>query len=201
MAITSIKTGSSFTNLVKYNDFLGPNSAYIPSSYESIASYTATGSETSITFNSFPSTYASLQIRCLTEDNTSASNTAYPAFLQFNNDSGSNYNYHYLLGNGSAASAVGSGTTTDPWIYGADSISTTSNIFGVVIIDILDYASNTKNKTSRYISGLDRNGSGFVALGSTLWRNTNAITRIDLVANFNGFAANSVYSLYGIKGA
>jgi hypothetical protein len=30
MAITSIKTGSSFTNLIKYNDFLGPNSAYIP---------------------------------------------------------------------------------------------------------------------------------------------------------------------------
>ena len=32
MAITSIKTGSSFTNLVKYNDFLGPNPAYIPQS-------------------------------------------------------------------------------------------------------------------------------------------------------------------------
>jgi hypothetical protein len=30
MAITSIKTGSSFTNLIKYNDFLGPNPAFIP---------------------------------------------------------------------------------------------------------------------------------------------------------------------------
>ena len=30
MAITSIKTGSSFTNLQKYNDFLGPNPAFIP---------------------------------------------------------------------------------------------------------------------------------------------------------------------------
>jgi hypothetical protein len=170
------------------------------SSYESIQSYTATGGEASISFTSIAGTYASLQIRALTEDNTSASNTAYPAFLHFNNDTGNNYNYHYLLGNGSAASAVGSATTTDPWIYGADSISTTANIFGTVIIDIHDYASTTKNKTARYLSGLDRNGSGFVALGSTLWRNTAAITRIDLTANFNGFQAGSTFALYGIKG-
>jgi len=63
MAITSIKTGSSFTNLVKYNDFLGPNSAYIPTSYESIASATGTGSSNTITLSSIPSTYKHLQLR------------------------------------------------------------------------------------------------------------------------------------------
>ena len=43
MAITSIKTGSSFTNLIKYNDFLAGNTAYNPippNSYESIATVT-----------------------------------------------------------------------------------------------------------------------------------------------------------------
>ena len=30
MAITSIKTGSSFTNLIKHENFLAGNAAYIP---------------------------------------------------------------------------------------------------------------------------------------------------------------------------
>ena len=63
MAVTSVKTGSSFTNLTKYNDFLGPNSAYIPTSFDSIASATGTGSSGTITFSSIPQTYKHLQIR------------------------------------------------------------------------------------------------------------------------------------------
>ena len=93
MAITSIKTGSSFTNLVKYNDFLGANSAYIPSSYESIASATGTGSSKTITFSSIPSTYASLQIRI--NGFTSSSDNWN---IRINGDSGTNYTTHYIVG-------------------------------------------------------------------------------------------------------
>jgi hypothetical protein len=200
MATSRIKTSSILQGFPKSRSLLAGNAGYDPAATWLIQRVNPTSGATTVSFTSIPQTYKHLQIRALTEDSTSASNTAYPAFLQFNSDSNSNYNYHYLLSNGTAASAVGSATTTDPWIYGADSISTTANIFGAVIIDIHDYASTTKNKTTRYISGLDRNGSGFVALGSTLWRNTAAITRIDLVANFNGFAAGSTFALYGMVG-
>ena len=179
--------------------FLGTGVAVSASSYESIATAAGTGAA-SVSFTSIPQTYKHLQIRVLTKDTTSASNTAYPAFLQFNSDTGSNYNYHYLLGNGTTATAVGSATTTDAWVYGADSIATNASTFGVAIIDIIDYASTTKNKTTRYVSGLDYNGSGFIALGSNLWRNTAAITTIDIAANFSGFSSSATFALYGIKG-
>ena len=68
------------------------------------------------------------------------------------------------------------------------------------IIDIIDYASTTKNKTVRAFFGLDLNGSGSVTLGSGLWMNTNAITDININAAADPMAAGSTFALYGIKG-
>jgi hypothetical protein len=197
MAITSIKTGSSFTNLVKYNDFLGPNSAYIPPSFESIATYTVAASETSISFNSIASTYKSLQIRYLAKRND-ALNTSTCA-IQFNSDTAANYVYHELNGNGTTVAASASTAKTNigsQYVTGTTPTST----MGVGIIDILDYASTTKNKTVRSISGGDVNGTGgIVVLGSGLWLSTSAITSITLLVGSN-WVNGSTFALYGIKG-
>jgi hypothetical protein len=203
MAITSIKTGSSFTNLVKYNDFLGPNSAYIPSSYESIASYSPT-SGASITFSSIPSTYKHLQIRSIYRD-TVANATTKQLTLQFNSDSGSNYANHELYGDGAAVTA--NGYTAYPFITvnGAGTgNSTTASIFGTSIVDINDYSASTKNKTVRYIAGINSNNTTAsnqkITIGSGLWLNTNAITSITVAVGDTAFATGCVISLYGIKG-
>lgn len=204
MAITSIKTGSSFTNLVKYNDFLGPNSAYIPSSYESIASATGTGSSGLITFSSIPSTYTSLQIRILCKS-TSTSSPSSQMYMTFNNDSGGNYTYHRLQADGSTVSASGSTGITGVIIDGVVVRSPgyiDNNICGTAIIDIHDYTSTTRNKTVRAFSGADRNstaGDLRIALNSSVWLNTSAISTITLDVNGGNFATNSVVSLYGIK--
>jgi hypothetical protein len=197
MAITSIKTGSSFTNLVKYNDFLGPNSAYIPNSFESIASATGTGSSGTISFSSIPSTYSSLQIRCCIL--ASASNEF--VSLQFNSDTASNYTRHNIQGLGSSVVADGAA--------GQSNINLDGNYWGpqstyptVLIIDILDYASTTKFKTVRVFNGQDNNSNrGQVGLCSGLYRSTSALSSIAI--NISGginFTTDSTFALYGIKG-
>lgn len=168
------------------------------SSFESIATATASGSTNTITFSSIPSTYASLQIRIHAKD------TAIGSYLEmiFNNDTASNYAYHSLTGNGSTASASGSATQGTIRNIGYVPAASATNIYGVSIIDIHDYASTTKAKTVRTIMGNDRNGSGEIRLQSGLWTSTSAINRIDISeVNLDNITSGSTFALYGIKGA
>lgn len=193
MAITSIKTGSSFTNLVKYNDFLGPNPAFNPSSYESIASASLAGLN-SITFSSIPSTYASLQLRLL---GTNAGNNT--VFLTFNGDSTlGNYRNHAISANGTSvvASAATAYIQIGGLYYG---FSSNASYLGAIISDIHDYASTTKNKTVRSFNGYDANGSGEIELASGVWLNTSAITSIKVEIGGAAFSTGSTVALYGIK--
>jgi hypothetical protein len=175
------------------------------SSYESIASATGTGSSGTITFTSIPSTYASLQIRYIAKESTTASAFCRNVYVQFNSDTGTNYVYHNLKGNGSTASATGA--TGNDGIYFLDAVpsshSTLTNITGVAITDIHDYASTTKNKTLRSIVGVDANIASTdysLQLYSGLWLNTNAITSISIKTTSGNFTTASTFALYGIKG-
>jgi len=194
MAITSIKTGSSFTNLVKYNDFLAGNPSFIPSSYESIASLTPSSYGT-YEFTSIPSTYASLQLRISSLD-ASANNTW---IMTFNNSGGTNYAYHTLSGNGTTAAATGYANQAGIDVNTGGS-GTSSTQPTVAIIDIHDYASTTNYKTARIFCGTDKNGTGgAVNLNSGVWKSTSAITTLTLAGG--SFSSGTTLALYGIKGA
>ena len=198
MAITSIKTGSSFTNLVKYNDFLAGNPAFNPSSYESIASATPSGTNT-LTFSSIPSTYKHLQIRYLSIFTVANVQIR----MGFNGDYGtsSNYTRHYLYGDGSAAGAAGNASY--PFTYAKQDINGVSTTYPWVgIIDIIDYASSTKYKTTRVFCGGDGNsaGTGDIQLNSGLWQDTTAINSITLQLSSGNYSSGSTFALYGIKG-
>jgi hypothetical protein len=201
MAITSIKTGSSFTNLVKYNDFLAGNPAFSPSSYESIASATGTGSSGTITFSSIPSTYKHLQIRYTAKIASGGGTDIVPIILRFNGNTSAVYRSHYLTGNGTTASASADGSAqTGGYILISDS-GTASNIQGVGIVDVIDYASSTKNKTVRVFQGMDKNASGgVVRLSSTGFYDTTAISSIDFITLSGSFNTTTEFALYGIKG-
>ena len=178
------------------NTVLGSLSSGVPpitGSYESIASATGTGSSGTITFSSIPSTYASLQIRIFAKDGSNNQNG-----IRFNSDSGSNYATHWLLGDGSSASA-GDLTSTNRVSYIGQAVSTT-NVGGVSIVDVLDYASSTKNKTVRSFTGWDINGSGQVRLTSGVWMNTTAVSSLSIINLGDNFATTTVVALYGIKG-
>jgi hypothetical protein len=167
-------------------------------SYESIATVTASGSATTLTFSSIPSDYQHLQIRFIGRSGFSGGGGPDNWNLSFNSDTtGTNYYRHTVRGNGSSADTP---TGNDNIVV--SSISTNfdaANLFGTGVIDILDYGNANKFKTVRILSGIDYNGSGFVQLESMLWKNTAAITSITCTQNSN-WASGSRFALYGIKG-
>jgi hypothetical protein len=168
--------------------------------FESIQTVTVgSGGAANIEFTSIPSTYTHLQIRGLLQATYNA--TDYDnIIIRFNSDSGSNYSFHYVSGNGSTASSGSGATQTRGLLFATTLVSSTNSIFGVVVIDILDYANTNKYKTMRSIGGADLNGSGVASLSSSNWRSTNAITSVTL-SNANGnWKQYSSLALYGIKG-
>jgi len=76
-----------------------------------------------------------------------------------------------------------------------------ADIMGTSIIDVHDYASTTKNKTVRTMTGFDSNGAGQITLVSSLWMSTAAITSMSIISSVgSNFTTNSTFALYGIKG-
>jgi hypothetical protein len=168
--------------------------------YQSIATTTVgSGGTASVSFTSISSSYTHLQIRFIGRDNRT-SNPLDTILMRFNSDTASNYYTHYLRGDGASATAGGfSGTGID--VYRITGPTAGASMFGAGVIDILDYASTNKNKTSRSLAGADLNGSGEIVLGSGLWFATPAaITTITLTpSNGTLFDQYSSFALYGIK--
>jgi len=76
-----------------------------------------------------------------------------------------------------------------------------SNVFAVTVLDLLDYANTSKNKTVRNLAGYDKNGAGQIALNSGSWMSTSAVTQIDISPRVGTlFSQYSSFALYGIKG-
>lgn len=170
-------------------------------SFESIATGTGTGSSNTITFSSIPNTYKHLQIRAL-EKITDAGSGLSSLSIVLNSDSGLNYPYHRLFGNGTTVYAQGYDATNggNGMYVGAVTTTGLTSIFGTAIYDFHDYASSSKYKTMRGFAGADYNGNGQVHLTSSVWLNTAAITSISLVANTTNWASGTQFALYGIKG-
>ena len=194
-AYTFTVRGSNATGNGEYSAASNSITALEGGSFVSIATVTASGGESSITFSSIPGTYKHLQIRGIGRD--SSSHDAYFKF-NVNSDTGSNYARHLLYGTGASVLAGGSASTTfagTPYTLP----SSISNTFGAVVIDLLDYQNTNKYKTFRMLNGWDGNGSGKVFEASSLWMNTAAITSITLT-NESTWAQYSSFALYGIKG-
>ena len=200
MAATSFTRSLFTTPSPKYDDFLVGNAAYNPSSFESIATVTLGSNTSSMTFSSIPSTYSSLQLRVRARSSRGAATA--DSWFTINSDTAANYVAHTLQGNGTAA-AAGSGTSQNNIymnIYGSSlpADTATSGINGTIIVDIIDYASTSKYKTTRTFGGFDSNGSGTIYLSSGLWMSTSAISSLQIYAT-TGFVAGSTVALYGVK--
>jgi hypothetical protein len=177
---------------------LGPT---FDSDYESIASFSVgSGGNGTITFSSIPSTFKHLQIRGISRSNNAAVQNN-SIGIRLNSDTASNYNSHYLSGDGSG-SPIAQSFGNDSYMYlpTGGGNSATASVFGAFVIDILDYTNASKNKVVRSLSGVDSNGSGNIRFASGLWMNTNAITTILIDGRGDTFLQYSSFALYGIKG-
>jgi len=166
-----------------------------------IGGITLSSTQSSVVFSNIPQTYTHLQLRVFAHETGTYSGGSFVG-MQFNTDtsySSTNYSGHALYGDGSTTYAAGGGG--GKWVYmnrvANDSFN--SNIFGCLIVDILDYTNTNKYKTVRWLGGFDANGSGRIDLDSSVWLNTSAINTMTFVYDTGAFAANSNFALYGIK--
>ena len=161
----------------------------MPATYEPIATTTLGSAAATITFSSIPATYTDLRVALVGNSITSAS----PTLMRFNNDSGTNYSWTRLLGDGSTtfSSALTSQTS------GQLSTTYTGSNPSATFVDVFSYAGST-NKTFLANGNYDQNGSGGVGRYVNLWRNTAAINRIDLLLSGASFATGTTATIYGI---
>jgi len=158
--------------------------------YESIATANGTGSSGVITFSSIPSTYKHIQIRYIARSTSGAD-----GFITLNGSTSASRR-HWVSGDGSSAGAASDALG---YVVPTAGSSDAANIMGVGVIDILDYADTNKNKVTRTLGGIDRNGSGYVILFSGLWITTSAISSLSITAASGSWNTATTFALYGVK--
>ena len=117
------------------------------------------------------------------------------SLLTLNNDTGANYAYQYMYGDGSSAVAA-SGTANYFWINNAAGASAAANIFGIGVFHMFDINSG-KYKSATTTNAGDRDGSGAVLMYGYTWENQAAVTEID-INNSANHLSGSMFSLFGI---
>lgn len=163
--------------------------------YEPIATTTLGSAQSTVNFTSF-SGYTDLKIVMVA---TWSVNQQY-ANVRFNSDTGTNYSLTALNGNGSAAGSNRTTSATALRLGESFVVAGSTTIPTMGIMNIFSYAGST-NKTILTENSCDKNGTGSVSREVGLWRNTAAITSIDLIASGGNFNSGSTFTLYGIKAA
>lgn len=165
----------------------------MPATYEPIATQTLGSNATSIVFSSIPSTYTDLRFIIV-----GRVTSAVDALIRFNSDTGSNYSFTRLSGNGSfEATSRGQDRTSIPITHTRAWSSANPSFFE---LNIFSYA-GSGNKTSLINTSGDQNGVGATEIIAGLWRNTAAITSITLLVATDSIVAGATATLYGIKAA
>jgi hypothetical protein len=198
--VAPVTLGTSTTFTAKAINSLGTASSATSSAVTSANSYasiaTLIGATSNGMFTNIPQNYTHLQMRVICRTDRSATDDYF--VVRPNGDAaGSNYYYHILTGNGSTTSVSSSNASVGRmgWVPAA---SAPANVFGVLIIDILDYANTTKYKTGRSIGGWDGNGSGETAISSWFYPSFSPITSILFGGDIGNPVAGSSFALYGI---
>jgi hypothetical protein len=178
------------------------SSGGVASSYESIATVlVGSGGTAAVDFTSISQAYAHLQIRITCRSTSAATNDGILMRVGTGGtlDTTSTMWGHYLMGDGATATA-GSRSSTNVELVEVTAATATASIFGVAVIDLLNYSSTTKNKTFRSLTGFDRNGAGEVRLMSGSYTaNTSALNTIRFYSAFANIAEFSSFALYGVK--
>jgi hypothetical protein len=118
--------------------------------------------------------------------------------MALNNDTGANYPLQQLYSTGDAVTAASTtaGTYLDFLWYPPS--ATAANVFASSITTLFDINSG-KYKSAIVQIANDMDGSGYVSMAATTWKNQSPITEIDLT-DYSGdnIAAGSMFSLFGV---
>lgn len=195
-----MSNAGGFKSLTRYYDMLAGNTVWNPwepqGAYDALATTALTASASSVTFTGIPTTYKHLQLRFLADLDTADRVLR----MRINGVSSTGtYAKHGVEGNGSSASAYGVDSSSATWLD-VGYVPSTNSYPAVAIIDVLDYASSSKYKTTRSLCGNDQNGGGIVGLYSGLYMSTSAVASIEFTINGSGnFTNGSSFALYGVR--
>jgi hypothetical protein len=164
--------------------------------YEPIATQTLGSAAATVTFSSIPSTYTDLVL--VLQGKSALSTDDFQ--LYFNSDTGGNYSLTTLIGTGSTATSARYSNLSNGFYISRP--GWTSAGFTTTILNFMNYANTTTNKTVLFRSGANDNSSGYNGTEAevALWRSTAAITSFTIDGGGN-IAAGSNFTLYGIAAA
>jgi hypothetical protein len=156
--------------------------------YVKIASYTATTSTASYTFSNIPQGYTDL---ILVTSGIGSATTNLECYI--NADTGSNYSFTYLYGDGSTV-ASGRNANANRIVVGRLGTGTSHGI-----AHFQNYSNSLINKTIITRKG---KGSEIGMIFSNIWRNNNPITSLQIFGE-GGQTMSSGYTatIYGVKAA
>ena len=141
--------------------------------------------------------YKHLQIRIVARSDRPSFNDD-PIKMVFNADTGANYAWHRILGNGSTVTSSAAPSNSSLEMISVPAATSATDSFGASVIDILDFSDSSKNTTSRALTGMT--DGTFITLTSGLYNNTLPVTSIRLTTTTaNNYVAGSRFSLYGLK--
>ena len=164
--------------------------------YEPIATTTAPGGTSTITFSSISGAYTDLVLVGGNIGYVAASNTP---FLRINGDTATNYSGTVISGNGTSAQSTRRTSSSAGIPLGGTYVGSSTTVATNFILQLMNYSNTTTYKTglSRYFQS-----AGEVEATVGLWRNTAAITSIEYRTDGAGvISAGAVFTLYGIKSA
>ena len=165
------------------------------SAYEVISTQTLGSATASVTFSSIPQTYTDLVL----VSSPIATTDGMAVQIRFNNDTGSNYSRTLISGYSSSAGSNRHSNVTfigSNWQVGGGTGGPSPHIH-----NIQNYSNSTTYKTVIFRgNNYPYGGLSEVTAEVGLWRNTSAITSINIFYSSN-FAVGSTFALYGIKAA
>lgn len=168
--------------------------------YTLISSQILTSSAASVTFSSIPATYTDLVLSMSIRD-TNTSAVIGSTTTTFNSDTTTLYSVTNLFGDGATAtSSRQSGVASWSSNYNGSHANVTVSTFSSIEIYIPNYTSTTSKAFSESQAVENNAASTGAQLGARarLYRNTSAISSIEIAAYQNFQTASSFY-LYGIK--
>ena len=164
--------------------------------YEPIASQTLGSATGTVTFSDIPGTFTDV---IAVVQGLGSGSTKNGFRLRVNSDSGTNYSYTVLAGDGSSASSNRESSSASVAVTWAGIFD--SDDGGIVMAAFQSYANTNVYKTILTQAATNT----VVGRGVGLWRSTSAITSISFALGGGfpdiNFASGATFSLYGIKAA
>jgi hypothetical protein len=156
--------------------------------YRPLANITLGTAASSVTFSSIPATFRDLVVVLLGEGSTTLEGR-----IRLNGDTGSNYTYVRMSGDGSAVSSAAPAAGTSGFLSSVAKATTTVPL--QMTINIMDYSATDKHKT--IVSRANQSANGSEGLANR-WANTAAVTSVAILTSTGNWAVGTRVALYGI---